>query len=239
MKQFAIILLAISLTGFKNYPISIKHYEIEPKYIEQLMVIREIAGDFHYIPKTKSYEEIQEYVEYYCEEFPNITPQIIYGIMRKESAFQSDAVSYANCIGLGQLNPKYQDRRIKYLSNQGYFEYHEDWTVEDYLFDPYINTCITCYYWSCLLATYDFDTACKVYNLGGGNLDNEYLVSRCEEIYIVKVYEYMNYYAIKYEDEEVAESVVEETLEEQVLEEMLIETADEQTFIYEEHEEPD
>lgn len=152
----------------------------------------------HEVEKTTTYDEIKEWIEYFCDEFPNIDPKIIYGIMRKESGFKSDATSYANCMGLGQLHPKYQWKRIEYLSSKGYFEYHEEWTIEDYLYDPYINTCITCYYWSELLKTYDFDTACKVYNLGAGNLGNEYLERRCETIYIAKVYEYMKQYENKY-----------------------------------------
>ena len=105
-----------------------------------------------------------ESVQRYADEY-GITPSLIYGIIRTESEFNPDAVSYANAKGLMQLTDATFDWAQQRSPDK------EDLPPEK-LFDPEINIHYGTYVLLLLNQQFsDPDTALAAYNAGLGSVN--------------------------------------------------------------------
>jgi soluble lytic murein transglycosylase len=87
----------------------------------------------------------REYVEKYAHE-TSIEPELLYGLIHTESAFQSAVVSSAGAVGLTQLMPSTAAEMISRIHRQG----GPDYSGADALRDPEANIHIGAYYLSYL-----------------------------------------------------------------------------------------
>ena len=88
----------------------------------------------------------------------NLDPSVVAGLIRQESTFQSDVISYANAYGLMQLLPK----TAKLLSKQLRVKYSKD-----RLFDPAFNIQLGTFYFKGLVQlTGSPEGALAAYNAG-------------------------------------------------------------------------
>ena len=136
---------------------------------------------------TTSWDEIDSYVYEICDRYENLSPAFVYGIIKKESGFDSTALSSANCIGLMQLNPDYQTERQEELEAYN-------------LYNPYDNIEVGCDFFNTLLSEYDTETAMKVYYCGASNVDKK-KYQKGQRNYINKVYTYMDEWEENYSDD--------------------------------------
>lgn len=107
---------------------------------------------------TTTWEEIDDIVYETVQKYDNLSPAFIYAIIKKESGFDSMALSWADCRGLMQLHPEYYTDRLHEL---GYVSFY----------DPQGNIAVGCSVWSELLNDYNMETAIKVYGWGAVNAD--------------------------------------------------------------------
>jgi len=150
----------------------------------------------------------KEFVFRYSKDY-NIDPLLVFSIIKAESGFDKDAVSYRNAMGLMQIT---EETAVWGASEIGI----ENFSVRD-LFDPEINIKIGCWYLNRLMKEFDndLDLIIAAYNGGSGNVkkwlkDSRYSSSpnkldiipfRETERYLKKVKN--NYYIYKklYQDE--------------------------------------
>ena len=94
---------------------------------------------------------------------------LIYGVIKTESNFDSDAVSHVGATGLMQLMPE----TFEWVQSYYVDETYEDYTFED-LKDPALNIDYGTHILSILLDMYDGveDTAVSAYNAGVGNVNS-------------------------------------------------------------------
>lgn len=101
-------------------------------------------------------ELYDSYVYEICENYPNVNPETIRALIYVESRYDPTATSSKNCVGLMQLNPKWQTERARSLG------------VED-LYDPYGNILTGVDLFNDLLTNYadgDEVYAIMMYNMG-------------------------------------------------------------------------
>ena len=126
--------------------------------------INKLSEDFEFLIK-------KVYPKYFEEEALNvikdreIEPAVIYSIIRRESAFESDAISVAGAVGLMQLLPENGSKTSKRIGRK--------FVWED-LIDPEINVLLGYEHFKSLLKKYDgnYITAFASYNGGVHNVDN-------------------------------------------------------------------
>ncbi len=107
-------------------------------------------------------------VEKYSQEY-SVPPEIILGVMRAESSFVADAVSYKGAVGLMQLMPS----TYEWLCTKT-----GDTANESFLYDPNVNIKYGTYYLSYLYSRFGvWETVYAAYNAGDnrvrGWLENE------------------------------------------------------------------
>lgn len=126
--------------------------------------INKLSEDFEFLIK-------KVYPKYFEEEALNvikdgeIEPAVVYSMMRRESAFESDAISIAGAVGLMQLLPENGSKTSKRIGRE--------FVWED-LIDPEINILLGYEHFKSLLEKYDgnYVTAFASYNGGAYNVDN-------------------------------------------------------------------
>ncbi len=100
----------------------------------------------------------------------DLTPAHLYAVMRQESGFDPDAVSYADAVGLMQLLPS---TAARVASQHG-------WEVSrEMLFDPAMNLRLGAAYVGGLVARFGVPLAFAAFNAGGHRVD-EWLTQRGE-----------------------------------------------------------
>ena len=93
----------------------------------------------------------------------NVPEPIVYAVIKTESKFKADAVSYKGAIGLMQITP---DTFEWLCSKTG------ETATESLLYDPEINIRYGTYYLSYLHGKYkNWETVYAAYNAGPGNVD--------------------------------------------------------------------
>lgn len=152
------------------------HYVLEDGY--------EITNCFIEEEKTTSWEEVSELAAELDEKYSNITLPVIYGIMRIESSFCSDAYSSAKCVGLMQLNPEYQQERMRRLGCTN-------------LFNPEDNLRCGVDYLDTLIGQYGLELGVRIYGVGASNVDKDWAIAHMDG-YLADLYEYMDYYKATY-----------------------------------------
>lgn len=121
--------------------------------------------------RTDDLESWEDYIEIVAEE-AGICPELVEAVIERESSWNPDAQN-GNCIGLMQINPKYQQERMQRLG------------VED-LKDPYDNILVGTDYLRELFETYgDIYAVLMFYNAGYPGL-NAYLIGNYSD-YAVEV----------------------------------------------------
>lgn len=96
-------------------------------------------------------------VEKYSQEY-SVPPEIILGVIRAESSFVADAVSYKGAVGLMQLMPS----TYEWLSTKINEEANES-----FLYDPNVNIKYGTYYLSYLYSRFGvWETVYAAYNAG-------------------------------------------------------------------------
>lgn len=134
--------------------------------------------------KTTSWNQIDSIVERECAKYDCLDISFIYAIIRKESGFQSDAFSSAKCIGLMQMNPKWQKQRMESLGCTN-------------LFDPEENIIVGCNFMASLVSQYGEDMAMRVYLCGAANAGKESFQAQGDN-YIACVRKYQQEYIDNY-----------------------------------------
>jgi soluble lytic murein transglycosylase len=112
------------------------------QYQESIRLVSLYAGRNDYQIKRQDLELLyprpfREPVERYAEEL-GIKPSLLYGLIRTESAFNSDIVSRAGAVGLTQLMPATAREMAARIHRRG----GPDYIVEDFpshLHDPAVN----------------------------------------------------------------------------------------------------
>jgi soluble lytic murein transglycosylase len=94
----------------------------------------------------------RELVEKYAEEF-NIAPEILFALIRTESAFQSSVVSHAGAVGLTQLMPPTADEMAGRLRRASGPDYASDNGLD--LTNPELNVHIGTFYLDYLMDRFD------------------------------------------------------------------------------------
>lgn len=109
-----------------------------------------------------------EYVEKYSSLYA-VPEEIVYGVIKTESGFKSDAVSPKGAIGLMQITPDtFEWLRFKMGEN-------DSSSTSDLLYNPEINIKYGTYFLSLLYTEFGiWDTAYAAYNAGRGKV-NEWL----------------------------------------------------------------
>jgi soluble lytic murein transglycosylase-like protein len=94
-----------------------------------------------------------------------ISPELIWSVMKKESAFEPKIISYANAYGLMQLLPGTASQIAPHLNMA--------FTSTQQLFDPLVNIQMGAYYLASLLGKYDgnYVMALAGYNAGPHRVD--------------------------------------------------------------------
>lgn len=114
------------------------------------------------VMKTLYPMKYTEYVEKYSAEY-GVAPELVYAVIKTESSFNPDAVSYANAEGLTQIIPETFDWLKMRLGE-------EDENLS--LFDPGTSIKYGTYFLSYLLDEYEnTDTAVAAYHAGVGNVN--------------------------------------------------------------------
>ena len=91
-----------------------------------------------------------------------LPPEMLWGIMRQESAYDPDAVSYADAIGLLQLLPSTAERVARGAGVT---------FRRDMLFDPEWNTRLAASYVRTLVDAHGVPLAFAAFNAGGHRVD--------------------------------------------------------------------
>lgn len=103
-------------------------------------------------------EHVEKYSAEYC-----VDPELVYAVIKTESSFNPDAVSYANAEGLTQIIPETFDWLKMRLGE-------EDENLS--LFDPETSIKYGAYFLSYLIDEYEnTDTAIAAYHAGVGNVN--------------------------------------------------------------------
>ena len=123
----------------------------------------------------------------YSDEY-DVPPDVIYAVMRIESAFRADAVSHAGAIGLMQLiEPTFEWLQTKTGETYG----------EDALYNPEINIKYGTYLLGWLYGRYgSWNTAWAAYNAGIGRVNGwleDARYSKDGELYDIPIEETKNY----------------------------------------------
>ncbi len=107
--------------------------------------------------------DYSEYVEKYSTEY-NLETSLVYSVIRTESHFDCNAVSYRNAIGLMQIT---EQTALWAAEEIGI----ENFTVER-LFEPETNIRIGCWYLNKLTVQFknEVETMLAAYNAGSGNV---------------------------------------------------------------------
>lgn len=114
------------------------------------------------VMKTLYPMKYTEYVEKYSAEY-SVDPELVYAVIKTESSFNPDAVSYANAEGLTQIIPETFEWLKMKLGE-------EDENLS--LFDPETSIKYGTYFLSYLLDEYEnTDTAIAAYHAGVGNVN--------------------------------------------------------------------
>lgn len=127
--------------------------------IRILFLIAAVAGVLYY-----NYPKVYEQEVYtYAKEF-NLDPLLVYSVMKVESNFNTDAISYKGAKGLLQIMDSTGAWGSECLKMTDY--------DHDQLFVPEVNIRIGCWYLSKLINQYDGDInkALAAYNAGSGNV---------------------------------------------------------------------
>lgn len=96
-------------------------------------------------------------VEKYSQEY-SVPPEIIFGVIRAESSFVADAVSYKGAVGLMQIMPS----TYEWLCTKT-----GDESNESFLYDPNVNIKYGTYYLSYLYSRFGmWETVYAAYNAG-------------------------------------------------------------------------
>ncbi len=112
--------------------------------------------------------EYSEFVERYSKEYA-VPQEVVYSVIRTESSFESDAVSYKGAIGLMQITPETFDW-LRFKMGES-----DTPVSSDLLYNPEINIKYGTYYLSLLYTEFGvWDTAFAAYNAGRGKV-NEWL----------------------------------------------------------------
>lgn len=115
------------------------------------------------IRKTQYPVKYEHFVDKYAKK-QNLSPGLVYGIIRTESSFDVYAVSSADAKGLMQLTDETALDCAKKLNIKGF--------KTDMLFDPETNIRLGCFYLRQLMDKYDYiENALAAYNGGPGNAD--------------------------------------------------------------------
>lgn len=105
-------------------------------------------------------KEYSEYVTQYSKEF-NIDENLVYSIMKIESKFKEDAISYKGAKGLMQISDITRDWAIEEMELE-----------ETDIFNPEINIRIGCWYLNKLYKEFGkLDLVIAAYNGGSGNVN--------------------------------------------------------------------
>lgn len=104
-----------------------------------------------------------ETVYMYAQEF-DLDPLLVYAVMKTESNFNTNAISYRGAKGLLQIMDSTGQWGAEHLDISSY--------ANDQLFEPEVNIRIGCWYLSKLIKQYDGDInkALAAYNAGSGNV---------------------------------------------------------------------
>ena len=81
--------------------------QIEPNEMKDVQAINKTVKKIEYLKNNIDQDlkyEIAQAIIYYCERY-NIPQNIAISIAFRQSGFRPDAMSYANCIGVFQVNP--------------------------------------------------------------------------------------------------------------------------------------
>ena len=114
------------------------------------------------VMKTLYPMKYTEYVEKYSAEY-GVDSELVYAVIKTESSFNPDAVSYANAEGLTQIIPETFDWLKMRLGE-------EDENLS--LFDPETSIKYGAYFLSYLIDEYEnTDTAIAAYHAGVGNVN--------------------------------------------------------------------
>ncbi len=106
----------------------------------------------------------EEYVTVYSEEY-GVEPALIYAVMKAESGFDPEVVSYAGAVGLMQLMPETFDWLQTHIGPEGRLDH-------DMLRDPQTNIRYGTYFLSMLEGMYEAEEAVlSGYNAGIGTID--------------------------------------------------------------------
>lgn len=139
----------------EKIPVSLPEISGSAVEIEVKMLSIDDASFYRH---TTTWKEIDDIVYETIQGYDNLNPAFIYAIIKKESNFDSRALSWADCRGLMQLHPEYYTGR---LHEFGYTSFY----------DPQGNIAVGCSVWSELLDDYDMETAIRVYGWGAANAD--------------------------------------------------------------------
>ena len=129
-----------------------------------IIVISLIASIINWKNICKIFYKIEysEYVEKYAEEH-NVSPYLIYSIIREESKFNISAMSNKGALGLMQI----MDKTAKEIAENKTIEYESGTT----LYNPEKNIQIGVIYFASLLEQFnDVNLALAAYNAGKGNV---------------------------------------------------------------------
>lgn len=114
------------------------------------------------VMKTLYPMKYTEYVEKYSEEY-GVDPELVYAVIKTESSFNPDAVSYAAAEGLTQIIPETFDWLKMKLGEEN---------KNLSLFDPETSIKYGAYFLSWLIDEYEnTDTAIAAYHAGVGNVN--------------------------------------------------------------------
>ena len=136
------------------------------KFISLILTLAVIIGIFYAgtlsLLKSLYPLKYEDYVEVYAKE-NNLSPSFVYAVIKCESGFDNEAVSYVCATGLMQIMPD----TFKWIKTKtGYTEVYSDAT------DPETSIKFGCYLYGYLLQKYGrVQEALAAYHAGTGNAD--------------------------------------------------------------------
>jgi soluble lytic murein transglycosylase len=147
-------------------------------YAQSIRLVSQYIHREGYTPVKRDMELLfpqafKKLVEKYADE-TGLDPALLYGLIRTESAFQSDIISRAGAMGLTQLIPSTAEEMAARIRRGG----GPDYTAEDGgldLNDPEVNIHLGAYYLSYLMGRFE-DTRLSLlaYNGGMGRVQRWY-----------------------------------------------------------------